>query len=261
MVRRLSLLNLYILKVNRGEITLKILILNSSPKAEKSNTHVIVKSFMEGAISAGAEVENIFLAKYKIKPCNACMACWFETPGKCVINDDAEMILEKMSKVEFIIFATPLYVDNVSGIMKNLMDRMIAKGCPEVELDENNETRHVVQSTQLTKIGVISNCGFPEQDQFQVLRLLFTRLVRNMKCELAVEIYRGEGSLLSVDIPQLQPIIESYKELLKKAGQEAVANGKLSEEIIEELEKPFIPYEDYNKAINEHIRIQLNKMR
>ncbi len=240
---------------------MKILILNSSPKAEKGNTHVIVKSFMEGAISAGAEVENIFLAKYKIQHCTACMACWFETPGKCVINDDAEMILDKMSQVEFIIFATPLYVDNVSGIMKNLMDRMIAKGCPEVELDENNETRHVIKSTQLAKIGVISNCGFPEQDQFQVLRLFFKRLARNMKCELAVEIYRGEGSLLLADVPQLQSIINSYKELLKKAGQEVVVNGKLSEVIMEELEKPFIPYEDYNKAMNEQINMQLEKLR
>ena len=134
---------------------LKILILNSSPRAENSNTHVMVKSFMEGAISAGAEVENIFLARYKIQSCTACMSCWFETPGKCVINDDAEMVLDKMSQVELIIFATPLYVDNVSGVMKNLMDRMIAKGCPEVELDENEETRHVIKSTQLTKIGVI----------------------------------------------------------------------------------------------------------
>ena len=240
---------------------LKILILNSSPRAENSNTHVMVKSFMEGAISSGAEVENIFLARYKIQSCTACMSCWFETPGKCVINDDAEMILDKMSQVELIIFATPLYVDNVSGIMKNLMDRMIAKGCPEVELDENEETRHVIKSTQLTKIGVISNCGFPEQDQFQVLRLLFKRLARNMKCELAVEIYRGEGSLLLAEVPQLQQIIKSYKELLKKAGQEVVAHGKLSEDTVGKLEKPFIPYSDYNKAMNERINDRLEKLR
>ena len=77
----------------------KIVILNSSPKAEKGNTHVIVESFMDGARSAGAEAENIFLAKYKIQPCIACMSCWFKTPGKCVLQDDADMILEKMSEL------------------------------------------------------------------------------------------------------------------------------------------------------------------
>ncbi|MGD9153693.1 MAG: flavodoxin family protein [Gammaproteobacteria bacterium] len=239
----------------------KIVIANSSPNMEKGNTHVIAKSFMDGARLAGAEVENIFLAKYKIKSCLACMSCWFETPGKCILQDDAHMILDKMSQANLLIFATPLYVDNVSGIMKNLMDRMIAKGRPEVELDENNETRHIVNDSQLKKIGIISNCGFPEQDQFQVLRVLFRRIARNMNCELAVEIYRGEGPLLSVENSQLKPIIDNYKALVEKAGEEIVVNGKISKDIMGQLEKPLIPYDIYNEAMNEQIDQRLKHTR
>ena len=82
-----------------------------------------------------------------------------------------------------------------------------------------------------------------------------------MKCELAVQIYRGEGSLLLAEVPQLQQIVKSYKELLKKAGQEVVAHGKLSEDTMGKLEKPFIPYGDYNKAMNERINDRLEKLR
>ena len=232
---------------------MKIVILNSSPNVEKGNTHVMVESFKHGAESAGAEVENIFLAKYEIKPCTACFSCWFKTPGKCVLNDDAEMILDKMSKANLIVFATPLYVDNVSGIMKNLMDRMISTGRPELELDENNKTRHLTENKAL-KIGVISSCGFPEQDQFQVLRLLFKRIERNMTAELVVEIYRGEGTLLSTKNKDLKPILDNYKTLLEKAGKEVVIDGRLSKDTLELLEKPLIPYDVYNKAMNEHIK-------
>lgn len=232
---------------------MKIVIINSSPRMSKSNTHMIVEAFARGAISAGAEVENIFLAKYAIKPCMACLSCWFKTPGKCVLNDDAEMVLNRMADADLLIFATPLYVDNVSGIMKTLMDRMISKSNPLIEIDENGETRHIVKQSKLTKVGVIANCGFPEQDQFQVLRLLFQRIARNMKAELAVEIYRGEGTLLTVENAQLKPIIDQYKKLVEKAGNEAVTLGKISPETLIELEKPLIPYDVYNKAVNEII--------
>ena len=232
---------------------MKIVIVNSSPKTDRSNTHVMVEAFSRGAMAAGAEVENIFLANYNIKPCLGCFSCWFKTPGKCVLNDDAEMILNRMSDAELLICATPLYADNVSGIMKLLMDRMIIKSSPLIEIDKNGESRHVVKNSKLTKIGVISNCGFPEQDQFQVLQLLFQRLARNMNAELAVEIYRGEGPLLTAENAELKPIVDEYKKLLEKSGKEAVTLGKITQPTINDLEKPLIPYEAYNRAINERI--------
>jgi len=235
---------------------MKILIFNSSPKAEQSNTHVMVQAFSEGAISAGAEVENIFLANYNIQPCVACMACWFETPEKCVLNDDAHMILSKMKTADLVIFATPLYADNVSGMMKDLMDRMIMFGCPKVELDENNETRHLLNEAPF-KMGVISNCGYPEQEQFQVLRLLFKRLARNIRAELSLEIYRAQGSLLSANQDALKPIIDNYKLLLAQAGKEIVRTGRLSEQTVSALEKPLIPHENYNQAMNEYVAKKL----
>jgi multimeric flavodoxin WrbA len=229
---------------------LKIFILNGSPKAASGNTYVMTEAFSAGAKSNGATVENIFLAKYNIQHCLGCFKCWKETPGKCILQDDAEMLMNKIAKANVLIFATPLYVDNVSGILKNFMDRMIMKACPNVEKDEMGETRHVVKNKQQLKIGAISNCGFPEQSQFQVLRLYFRRVARNMKAKLIVEIYRGEGPLLSAKAEQLKPIIDNYKHLLKEAGKAVVTKGTLSAELIEKLEKPLIPYDIYRENIN-----------
>lgn len=224
---------------------MKIIVFNSSPRGERGNTHIMVESILEGAKEAGAECENIFLAGKNIKPCLGCFSCWIKTPGKCVIKDDMAELLEKANGRDIIIFATPLYVDNVSGIMKNFMDRSIPMCQPYFMKDETGEYRHVGRDSKPPKIAVISNCGFPEQSHFQVLKLLFRRIARNMSSELIAEIYRGEGGLLKVNSFLLNPIINRYKKLLNAAGREIVLNLKLSDQTIKELEKPLIPYDMY----------------
>ena len=51
---------------------MKVTIFNGSPRREKRNTHLMVKEFSKGAGLAGAEVENVFLVKKKIRPCRDC---------------------------------------------------------------------------------------------------------------------------------------------------------------------------------------------
>jgi multimeric flavodoxin WrbA len=231
----------------------KIVVLNGSPKAEQSNTHIMVKAFTEGATEAGAEVENIFLAKHAIQPCVGCFKCWFTTPGHCFLTDDAEAIVDRVATANLLVFATPLYFDNISGTLKNFMDRMVMKACPTIEIDANNEARHILKNKdgQGLKIAVISNCGFPEQSQFQVLRLYFQRVARNMHAEVIAEIYRGEGPLLDIDNIFITPIVNHYKKLLRAAGKEVVLQGRLSDKLMEKLEKPLIPYDKYIKHVNE----------
>jgi multimeric flavodoxin WrbA len=230
---------------------MKIIVFNSSPRAENSNTHIIVNAFLEGARSAGAETEEIFLAKKKIHPCLGCFVCWTKTPGVCAIKDDMSSLMAKGAEADVIVYATPLYVDNISGIMKNFMDRCVPYADPRFEPDETGQMRHILRNKRAAKIAVISNCGFPEQEQFQVLRLLFKRLARNSHAELVAEIYRGEGELLHVIDEHLKPIIDRYKDLVKKAGREMVEKGRLSQKTMDELEKPLIPYKDYVKNANE----------
>ena len=70
---------------------MKVLVLNGSPKGEKSNTLNITKAFLDG-FSADTEVEYITVKKETIKPCMGCFSCWSRTPGKCVIKDDMQKI-------------------------------------------------------------------------------------------------------------------------------------------------------------------------
>ncbi len=229
---------------------MNITVFNGSPRAEKGNTHFMVEAFLKGAQEAGAGTENIFLAKKKIRPCLGCFCCWVKTPGACAIQDDMAGLREKYMAADVVVFATPLYVDNVTGIMKNFMDRLVPLADPHFEKDENGQYRHVKGFEKIQKIAVISNCGFPEQDHFQVLRLLFRRIARNFHSEIIAEIYRGGGEILQVDHLMLKPLIWKYKKLLEKAGKEVADNMGLSEATREEIEKPLIPHDMYIKGAN-----------
>ncbi len=236
---------------------MKITVFNGSPRGEKSNTHVMVTEFLKGAEEAGAEVENVFLVDKEIKHCRGCFSCWVRTPGKCVIKDDMVDLLPKFVSSDVVVYATPVYIDNVTGIMKDFMDRLIPLIDPYFDKDEGGECRHqpgaeLKEAGKNRKIAVISNCGFPEQSHFQVLRLLFRRFARNSSSELVAEIYRGGGELLRDPPLILKPLISRYKKLLRKAGKEVVENLRLSEVTAAKLEKPIIPDEQYIKGANKH---------
>lgn len=224
---------------------MKITVFNGSPRAKLGNTNVIVENFLEGARQAGAEAEQVYLAKYKINPCRGCKTCWEKTPGKCAQKDDMAELIEKVISSDVMGFATPVYADNVSGMLKNFIDRLIVIGDPHWVKDEFGECRHVLRYEKPNRLLVFSNCGFPEQSHFQVLRLLFKRMARNLGWSIMGEVYRAGGALLTSKDENTIPFIDKYKQLLKKAGIEAVEQGRISEETSAELEKPLLPIPNF----------------
>lgn len=218
---------------------MKIVAFNGSPHAEQSNTHVMVDAFLSGARDAGADTESIFLARKKINHCLGCFSCWVKTPGKCIQSDDMPELIGKYQSADVVVFATPLYVDNVSGIMKDFIDRLLPLGDPHFEKDPGGEVRHVSGPKKDPRFFLMVNSGFPEQSHFQVLRLLIRRMARNFSTDIAGEIYRGAGCLLQDE--NTKPFVDTYTALLRTAGSEFAKTGKLSDETIRRLEQPLIP--------------------
>lgn len=224
---------------------MKMTIFNGSPRGKNGNTHILDSAFADGAREAGAEVETVFLAGRDIRPCRGCHSCWFGNLGECVQDDEMAELLPMILDSDLIVFSTPLFVDNVSGLTKNFMDRLIPIGDPHMELDGGGECRHVKRHDKPSLIAAISTCGFPEQSHFQVLRLLFGRVGRNLHCEVAAEIYRGGGVLLRTRDPALRPHVEKYLDLVRAAGAEVARRGNLTKKTAAALEKPWLPIDDY----------------
>lgn len=237
---------------------MKITVFNGSPRAGRGNTHIMVEEFSKGATRAGANIENIFLIKKDIDHCRGCFSCWEEN-NTCAIHDDMGELLQKFIESDIVIFATPVYVDNVTGIMKQFTDRLIPLLDPHMETDDGGESIHKKRYENYPKIVVISNCGYPEQSHFQVLHLLFERIARNMHSEVIAEIYRGEGELLRVEHANLEPMISQYKRMLQRAGEEVVTHLSLSEETRKALEAPLVSHELYRKGVNQGLRAVLSE--
>ena len=230
---------------------MKITAFNGSPKADHGNTHVIVTALLEGATKTGVSTENVLLACKKIGHCIGCFTCWTKTPGKCVLKDDMEDLLKKYMASDIVIMASPLYVDHVTGIMKDFMDRSLPLVCPQFEMGCAGQTRHVSRYEKYPSIVWVSNCGFPEKDQFAVLRLACERDIRNNEADIISEIYRSQGPLLTSDDPELKPALNRYKELLRQAGEEIVSKRKIPALLQAELDKPLVPEDEYSKGVNE----------
>ncbi|MFA5794709.1 MAG: hypothetical protein WC980_06560 [Candidatus Brocadiia bacterium] len=94
-----------------------------------------------------------------------------------------------------------------------------------------------------------------------MLKLLFRRIARNMGSEVAAEIYRPGGAILTSHPLILKPLIWKYKSQLKKAGREFAQTGRISAETALELEKPIISDEMYIKGANQSFDKAISRRR
>ena len=70
------------------------------------------------------EIERIQLGHSDIRICRGCRACFDRGEEKCPHKDDLLPIMSKLFQADGIIAASPVYVEDVNGIMKNWIDRM-----------------------------------------------------------------------------------------------------------------------------------------
>ena len=97
-----------------------ILVISTSPR-KGGNSDTLADQFVCGAQDAGQTVEKITLYDQTIQFCRGCLTC--VNTRRCVINDDAVAITQKMLTADVIVFATPIYYYGMCGQMKTLLDR------------------------------------------------------------------------------------------------------------------------------------------
>lgn len=66
---------------------------------------MLADKFIEGALSAGNDVERISLVGKEIQFCKGCFAC--QKLGRCVIKDDVNDIMAKVLEADVVYWATP----------------------------------------------------------------------------------------------------------------------------------------------------------
>jgi multimeric flavodoxin WrbA len=70
------------------------------------------------------EIETIFLGQQNLQFCRGCRICFDRGEQNCPVKDDLLEIKSKMLAADGVLMASPVYVDDVSGITKTFIDRM-----------------------------------------------------------------------------------------------------------------------------------------
>lgn len=221
---------------------MKITVFNGSPAGINSSTNIIVEAFLNGAKKAEAEVDNIFLTEKSINHCKGCFACWFKTPGTCIIDDDMSELMKKYTYSDIVVLATPVYTWNMTAMLKNFVDRLTPLKRPLItETKGRFDLKEKKPKTQ--KFVIISNCGFPGNKNFDILKLSVSPR------KPTLEIYRNCGKLLKSKNEDVQVTVKKYLEVVEQAGYEMATYGEIHEDTKDNLDMELMSTVDYVKYL------------
>jgi multimeric flavodoxin WrbA len=99
---------------------MKVLVILGSPR-KGGNTEILASQVIAGMKDAGADVELIRLADYRISPCIACGGC--EKTGRCVVQDDMQDLYPRIDSADRLVLVSPIYFYGVTAQLKAFIDR------------------------------------------------------------------------------------------------------------------------------------------
>jgi multimeric flavodoxin WrbA/putative sterol carrier protein len=230
-----------------------IVIFDGGPRNDKfSKTTFMVNNFIEGAKQAGANVEYFKLKNYDIKECTGCYTCWTKTPGECFFKDDMIMFLKKYREADLVVFASPLYIFNVTGILKTFMDRLLPVLKPYMLINEHGDIMHPDRFPESGEQGfvIFSAAGFPEvEHNFDGLKAMYRCWdSHNENAHLMGEFFLTAAEII------VQPVFADRRNMIKdvciKAGKQIVTEGEIDKDLMLAVQDPTVSKETFQMQAN-----------
>lgn len=230
---------------------MNIVVINGSPKGNKSNTYQLTRAFLAGMkewaehAEEAAAIEDIQVNRLDIHPCLGCFSCWSSTPGKCCIEDDMQEVIRKLLWADITIWSFPLYYYTVPGGLKNLIDRQLPMVLPfMVENDKQTGSGSHPARYDMSgkKTVVISTCGFyTAQGNYDGIYSLFDHICGK---DCYTTVFCGQGELFRV--PEVSERTAEYLGFVREAGREYAA-GEILPETRRKLAELLYPREIFER--------------
>jgi NAD(P)H-dependent FMN reductase len=240
---------------------MKILAINSSFRAERGYADFLTQLLFEGARQAGADCETVYLSKLKINHCLACNRCQ-ETAHQipsgdqacpdfdvtCVFadKDDAHLVFDKMRQADLIIYATPVYVFNISSLLKNFLERFYGlSNCQFLRATKTGLLfHHIDPDVMSTPFVPLIVCDNLEDETPATARQFFKSFALFMEAEQRGVLVRNGGSITGfgdeVDMDRF-PALGTIYSVYKEAGREIVNEGRISRATQRKANQEVIP--------------------
>ena len=224
---------------------MKILILNGSPKREKSDTMHITRAFLEGMEDAAPQkIRVIDVIDRHIEYCTGCFACK-RNGGTCIHDDDMRDILKEILKSDLLLFSFPLYCYGMPAPLKALLDRTMPLSSMAMQ-KVGERYAHVGQADfSHLRYLMICGCGFPNS------RHNFEPAVAQFKL-----CFPANHSILTIpespmfSAPEAAVVTKPRLALVREAGRQYAKTFEIDEALLSEIGSPMIPEEQYAAIVN-----------
>ncbi len=195
---------------------MNLLIISCTPRIkEKSNTDKILDEFKKGYESYGNTTETLYLFK----------------------RNEWEIIRKKFYENDNILFALPLYVECIPGIMAEFLETLKPK--------QNSNT----------KIGFLLQGGFAEASQLRCCESYLETLPSLLGCEYNGTLLKGGMFAVSfIDGKMRKQMIEPFYNMGKYYAQ----NNYFNKEVVNDFAKP--EYFSKKVILQNNILSPLNKL-
>lgn len=179
---------------------MSMIIMNGSPKAERGNTEVFIRKFMEGMQAAEGTTE-----------CASAQVCY-------VAKESHEEIAAKMQEYDTIIIAFPLYVHAMPGTVKKVLEYM----------------KPVEGSGK--KLGFIIQYGFMEGAQSQYVVRYLESFTKKMNYEsVGIAVHGGSAGVSIMPDKMNRKLFD----LLLLLGKSFSETGHFSADAVAALCQPY----------------------
>ena len=168
---------------------MKTLILSGSRNREGQTARAI-KAIQKGITDAKGKSEVIFLTELKLERCRQCDPDGWglcRKEGRCVIEDDLAMVIDKVKAADVVVFANPVYFGDLSESMRTFLDRFrrtrfmrpgsappgafpSGGGTPAIGLCYAGGSGNGTVSCAASLERVLQTCGFDVVDMIPVRR-------------------------------------------------------------------------------------------
>lgn len=224
---------------------MKILVLNGSPKREKSDTMHITRAFLEGMQAASPQdIHIIDVIDKHIEYCTGCFACK-RNGGTCIHDDDMRDILNEILESDLLLFSFPLYCYGMPAPLKALLDRTMPLSSMAMR-KVGDRYEHVGQADfSHLRYMMICGCGFPNN------RHNFEPAVAQFK-----QCFPSNHTIITIpespmfNAPEAAVVTEPRLALVKQAGRQYAQTGEIDGALLNEIGSSMIPEAQYAAIVN-----------
>ena len=224
---------------------MKILVINGSPKKEKSDVMHITRAFLDGTNDAAEnEVKIIHAVDQHIEYCTGCFSC-MRNGGECVHHDDMRALLGEILGSDLLIWSYPLYCYGMPAPMKALLDRTLPLSSMAMH-KVGDRYEHVGQADfSHLRYVMICGCGFPNsKHNFEPAVAQFKLCFPNNHTIITVP----ESPMFNA--PEAQIVTIPRLEKINDAGRQFAKDFTIRDELMAEITSPMIAEDQYAQIVN-----------